>query len=178
MTAKRITVAIDPGMQGAIAIFHDDELVQLHDMPVIPDCPSCLTGSCNTKHKKSDKQIIDSAKIYEIIGNCLHSCPDVLVVVEKVWGARGDTPTTAFRLGSAYQAILTACQCLSVRIHPVAAITWKTALSLKKIPKEETTKYAAELFPKHSFYTPRGRCLDGRGDAALIGLFAINNLYD
>lgn len=169
-------IAIDPGIEGAIAVFVGGKLQKLYDMPTLPDCEECRLGTCNKKHKSSDKKKVDAIKIYNIIRDEFDSNKDLTVVVEKVWGMKGDTPTTAFRLGAAYQTILAVTEILEIKTHLVAAVTWKSALSLIKIKKDETTAYAADLFENHSFYTKRGRCLDGRGDAALIGFYAVGNI--
>lgn len=169
-------IAIDPGMNGAIAVFVGGKLQKLYDMPTTTDCEACRIDKCNKQHKKAEKQRIDAHKLYDIISNEKNANNDLEVVVEKVWGMKGDTPTTAFRLGAAYQAVLTITEVLEIPTHLVAAITWKGALSLIKITKEDTTAFAADLFENFEFYTKRGRCLDGRGDAALIGFYAVGNL--
>lgn len=152
---------IDPGLSGAIAIYDTETLsLILYDMPIIRA----------KKAGKGNKNVISIAGIRRIINE---EQPDK-VFVEKVHAMPGQGVTSMFNMGYGLGVIHACVASAGTSLIEVTPQAWKRKL-MNGQPKDKSAAciVASNLFPNNAedFYTPRGKALDGRADAALIAYY-------
>lgn len=86
-------IGIDPGLQGAVAILSDADLVSVHDMP--------------TK-KVGKKKKIDGSALKELIKDADHVC------LEDVGSRPGQGIVSAFTFGEGFGLIKGVCESLGI----------------------------------------------------------------
>jgi len=173
-----VYIGIDPGQKGAIAFLDKDKKDKLWiiDMPLLPE------------------KGIDAKTLYEILETKVTFYKDIYVVIEKAQSMPGQSSVAMFNYGGGYHAILAVLQILDIPFEEVRSNKWKTEFGLsglkskkkqgkkkekmtseekknaQKKRKEMAVKIAIQLFPKmkDSFFTPKGKMLDGRAEALLI----------
>lgn len=153
---SNIYCGIDPGISGAIALLQDDKLT-LEDMPTV---------------KTDKKSTVFLPHLIEILENAVRAGP-LYVALEKVHAMPGQGVTSMFSFGYNYGVVLGALTALRVQYVLVTPQRWKKLLltDMQK-DKQATIIKASQMFPDNQFATPRGRLLDGRGDATMLSLYA------
>lgn len=143
-------LAIDPGNHGAYALFHNSQLVSVHDLPV-------------TNNKLSPQLLAAELRAFTI-GQA---------IIEKVGAMPGQGVTSMFNFGLAVGQIEGILAALSIPYTFLAPQVWKRAYGLIKTPKEASRQKALELFPSFADRLTRKGDVD-RAEAMLIGLHHIN----
>lgn len=136
-----VTVGIDPGKTGALAIIHPYSGLVVVDMPP--------PGA-------------DLRKFFD-------SCEDPHVFIERQQAMPKQGVSSTFTTGEGYgflQGILTGLAIPYEVVHPK---TWMKGMGIPVgADKSEHIKRAEALFPGTAFTGPRGGPKDGRADAALL----------
>ena len=137
-------VGIDPGINGACAVYDHGTLESVHDMPVL------------------DGQV-DGGALGKLFEEWL---PD-MIVVERVQPMPRNGSIASFSLGMNFGVILGVATALSHPLITLRPSDWKRRMGLLKKPKEASRRLAIELWPVHA---PMFRLVkhDGRAEAALI----------
>lgn len=165
-----LTVSVDPGMVGAIAVFEWQYLADVFDMPTTTE----LVGK---KHRKR----LDAPAFHRILNGLFMqnqwSDDDPHVVMEKPQPRHTDSATGAFASGMAWGQMLTIANTLGAVVTIVRPQTWTLALGVGSDKADHVAK-AEELWPGTWFRGPRGGALDGRADAALIGWHQLTCVVD
>jgi crossover junction endodeoxyribonuclease RuvC len=158
-----ITIGIDPGLSGAIAVYNTIRKVPMNviPMPVL-----------KISKGKRDRNVIDLPGLIDIFENLKLYDPQI-VVLEQVGPMPKDSPMTAFTFGEGY-GLLRACIrfVLGCRTELVPPPTWKRHLKVGKT-NGDIMQRADELFPLYGdrWRGPRGGFKDGNAEACMLALY-------
>ena len=166
----RVTLAIDPGLSGAIAILADGEPDRLIDMPTVER--NIGTG-----------RAIDAQELPALLRGIFQQYPgaDVQAFVEYVNAmpgkdeggvrTRGMGASSAFRFGEGYGVIKGVLGALGIRWQLVFPQKWKAHHGLLKQEKDAARMHAIIIAPRMAAQLARKKD-GGRADALLIALWA------
>lgn len=147
---KRLSIGIDPGWNsGAVALifeFKDGrEVLEVHQF--------------------SNMAEVEQADLfYELM---LMKCPKK-AVLEKVWGKRGDTPSTAGKLCESHGALKMALMMGKISFSNKAPQTWMKMYGMKKKDGESSTQWKTRLWQKAKELYPETKFNKPAGDAVLL----------
>lgn len=127
-----ITIAIDPGLSGAIGVLRDGQYVNVYDMPVV----SKGTGSV--------KKEVDPAGIISILKQ--YKDDRQIVVVERVNAMPGQGSSSTFSLGDSFGCARAAVAASELGLFYVSPVTWKKYFKLPS-DKEMSRALAIRLYP-------------------------------
>lgn len=144
-----LTIGIDPGATGAVALLIDDHLTAVLDMPY------------------DDGQVI-APRLAEILNAGVRRT----AMVERAQAMPGQGSASTFKYGVGYGVILGVLGALNIPYETIHPSTWKRAMGLNGKDKDASRRMASELWPTHAASFARKRD-DGRAEAALIGLYAL-----
>lgn len=150
-------VGIDVGANGAIAVFDNDKLVEVYDMPT-------KTIVINKRKKKR----VDA----EALSDLLEFHIDV-AVIEQVTAMPNQGVSSMFAFGQAAGIVEGVLASATNNIIYVRPQSWKKHFMLGS-NKGEARALASQLWPDMSGKFKRVKD-DGRAEAALIGLWGIEN---
>ena len=145
-----ITVGIDPGINGAIAVIEDEALLSVHDMPKM--------------QARSGKNIVNAPALHKIL---LSAEADV-GVLEQVGGRPGESAPWAFNFGRSFGIIEGVAFTLGLPVVYVAPRTWKKRAGIPAGQKEYARTLAQQLYPEADLRLKKH--LD-RAEAILIALY-------
>ena len=150
---------IDPGFTGAVSIY-DTELDSLiiHDIPVV-------------KSPKG-KTLINLPELLSILNNTENQ--PSLAAIELVNAMPNQGVSSTFRFGQGFGQLQMGIVASKLPIEYVTPRRWKKYFDLSR-DKGESRRLAKLCFPNHAHYFKRVKD-DGRAEAALIGLYAKENL--
>ena len=154
----RRTIGIDVGLNGAVALIQDGELLSVVDMPTVT-----LDRNGKSKRQVSAPELVQIIKDFDPSD----------AYVEKVFAMAGQGVTSVFSFGRSLgvvEGILTAKQIKTTLVTPQ---TWQKALGVTG-GKDGTRARAMDLFPYQSQLFKRVKD-DGRADAALIALWGVKH---
>ena len=154
-------IGIDPGINGAIAIFEDGKLDTIHDMPTL----KIASG----KTMKSHISAIGLVRILET--STLVTDNQTHIVIEKVGAMPGQGVTSMFNFGRSAGIIEGVVAALQRPYTYVTPNVWTKAVG-RAAGKDASRMRAMELFPKRADLFKRAKD-DGRADAALIAYWYI-----
>jgi len=155
----RITIGIDPGLTGAIAVIADGR-VEVFDMPVI----------ASGKGGGTVKNMVDAAGLRRALEDVIYDGVERLEAVaflERVAARPKQGSASTFSMGDTYGCIRGVLAALSVPIEIITPQTWKKHFKLGS-DKEVVRSKAVQLFPSQ----PLGRKQDhNRAEALLIAKY-------
>ena len=160
---NKTIVGIDPGQKGAIAVFSPDGTLDIWDMkPLI-----VATGSFKS---------LDANRLDALIGSAIPDPENALVFCEESLIVHGNGIKTARPIFDARGVMRAVLALRGVKMEYVSPIAWKRYYGLTKASKADSVEKAIELLPKYADffrkeYRKRIIDLDGRAEAALIGLY-------
>ena len=111
-------IGIDPGLNGAIAILEDNKVLDILDMPVMPE------------GKKNKRQLNSAQLVKYIKDNLDEKSKEIIVVVEQVNAMPGQGVTSMFNFGQTFGAIKGICAALGLPIFFVRPAKWKKYFGL------------------------------------------------
>ena len=146
----QVFLAIDPGKNGAIAVFRGGELTHMK---------VCTTF---------------------VLRDWLDMKLRPRVVIEQVNGAPGQSGPASFNFGKAYGELLGVCLAMDVEPMLIRPVDWKGGLGLRREYGETNAKFkgrslamARALWPQHAeTFFARAKD-DGAAEAALLGYYAL-----
>jgi len=150
------TVGIDPGISGAIAIYRDNVLHSVVDMPTL-----------EVDSGKTKKRHISAVTLRDI----LEGYPNSHVAIEKVGAMPGQGVSSMFNFGRSAGIIEGVVAGLKLPSTYVTPATWTKAVG-RAAGKDASRMRAMELFPTRAELFKRAKD-DGRADAALIAYWYI-----
>jgi len=178
---NKIYLGIDPGNNGGIAVIIDNELVFKSVVP-----------TKKVRYTKSGKERVETdyeklqeifVEIQKIVKDSEREC---IATIERVHARFGDTPITAFALGSSFSALLSACIYSDFTVERVSPQKWQTFLfenvqeCTKRDGKRDTKKMALNYITSIMIGTDfrkskRARVPhDGIIDASCIAKYSMN----
>ena len=147
-----IVMSIDPGLSGAIAVFIDDVLIDVVDMPTHE----------LTRNGKAKRQVAAS----DLAGIFTQHDPRH-VIVEKVSAMPGQGVTSMFSFGRSLGIIEGIVAAYDIPVTYVTPGVWTKGIG-RGAGKDASRARACELYPSHQKSFARVKD-DGRADAVLIG---------
>lgn len=153
-----LTLGIDPGLSGAIAILDGTKLVDVFDMPVVE-----IQHGKKKRRKISPEMIVSELSDYNGRISAAY--------VEDVHAMPGQGVTSVFSFGEASGIARGVLAGLLIRTTLVSPVEWKRKLKLGR-DKGESRGLAAQLWPCQAGTFKRVRD-DGRAEAALIAYWGV-----
>lgn len=149
----RYVLGVDPGFQGALAIYDPDGggIISCIDMPL-------------QKLGKDERKLIDATAMADWVG--LYAPGVRVALVEDVCAHPGQNVSAMFRFGFGAGIIQGILAAHKVPIRMLTPVVWKTVLNLGH-DKAKSIALAKKLFPNDVslFAKPKD---DGRAEAALL----------
>ena len=130
-------IGIDPGLSGAIAILENNKVLNIFDIPVMPE-------------GKKNKRQLNSALLVSLLRENITNNEEVAVVVEQVNAMPGQGVTSMFNFGQTFGAIKGICAALNLPIFFVRPSKWKKYFELINSSKDSSRTKAIEMYPKLS----------------------------
>jgi Holliday junction resolvasome RuvABC endonuclease subunit len=166
-------IGIDPGLNGAVAIITDNSFIKIIDTPI----RTVQVPSKKSKSGKKNKRLYVESDMANIFRMYNHTT--TMVCIEKQWARTKEGVSSSFTNGYGYGLWIGIIKALDIKHRVVTPMEWKKVMiGDKGADKSISCELAKEIFPQAELYTKRGRALDGRGDALLIGEYyrrIINN---
>lgn len=158
MSSAEIIIGIDPGLNGGITVLENGDLIFVQDMPVLP--------------LEKGKKIIDTLAVYNILVTHIRGINNE-AAIESVHAMPGQGVTSMFNFGLGYGLVRGAIDCAGYLPVLISPQKWKKHFNLINKDKKDGLVEIERLWPDKVdlFKTKRGRVLDGRVDAALIGRY-------
>ena len=150
-------IGIDPGLSGGIAILDDNKVIELFDMPVMPD-------------GKKNKRQLNSALLVKLINDNIKNLENTVMVVEQVNAMPGQGVTSMFNFGQTFGAIKGICAALGLPIFFVRPAKWKKHFELINSSKDSSRTKAIEMYPSISEKLSKKKDVN-KSDAILIGRY-------
>lgn len=150
----RRTLGIDVGLNGAIALIQDGELVGVVDMPTVT-----LDRNGKAKRQVSVPELVQIVKDFDPTD----------AYVEKVFAMAGQGVTSVFSFGRSLGVVEGVLTTLKIKTTLMTPQTWQKGLGVTG-GKDGSRARAMELFPEQMAQFKRVKD-DGRADAALIALW-------
>lgn len=166
--------AIDPGLEGAIAILGDDGSLECHNMPTF-EIPK--SGSKGSRRSVDDLAVV---RLLEHRIRLRHA------FIERVHAMPGQGGVSMFNFGEGFGIVKTAVAALRIPRTFYDPLVWKKFYRLSKGDKESSRLRASELFPQHAgqWEMVRGQVsreqAGGRAEAALLAIYgrqALDNTW-
>lgn len=156
-------LSIDPGASGAIAIFHDQELLTVFDIPF---------------RKAGSHKVMDFDKCNLLIEDFAPLDEIERIYIEEVSSRTGQGVKSMFSFGERFGEVKLYGLTLTDDLVFLPPQSWKRSAGLIGTDKIESAKRATKIYPNQSnlFVEENKRCkggvkyYDGRGDAVLLGL--------
>jgi len=126
-----LTIGIDPGLSGAIAILEHGNYHSIHDMPVV------LKGSGSVKNE------VDAAGLASIL---LDFDDARMCVIERVNAMPKQGSSSTFSLGDSFGCARAVVASLGIGLTYVSPVTWKKHFKLPS-DKEASRALAIRLYP-------------------------------
>ena len=150
---KMVRIGVDPGIAGAVAVFENDELINVLDLPVV--------------RERDTKLKLDPAALAARVRDLR---PDS-AMMERVGAMPGQGVTSMFNFGRSVGVIEGVLGALAIPVSFVAPATWKRVLNVGR-DKRDARARASQLLPYAVEFWPLAKH-HGRAEAALIGLYSV-----
>ena len=150
-------IGIDPGLSGGIAILDDKKVIELFDMPVMPD-------------GKKNKRQLNSALLVKLIKDNIKNLEDTVMVVEQVNAMPGQGVTSMFNFGQTFGAIKGICAAIGLPIFFVRPAKWKKYFELINSSKDSSRTKVIEMYPSISEQLSKKKDVN-KSDAILIARY-------
>ena len=150
-------IGIDPGLSGAIAILENNRVLNIFEIPVMPE-------------GKINKRQLNSAQLVKLFRDNISKNEEVAVVVEQVNAMPGQGVTSMFNFGQTFGAIKGICASLGLPIFFVIPSKWKKHFELINSSKDSSRTKAIEMYPSLSNDLAKKKDVN-KSDAILIARF-------
>lgn len=158
----KLILGIDPGIAGALAwVDESGELVAIEDMPTVA-----------IKKGKGERNVVAPQLLADLIWHRERDTRSA--VVEQVGTRPGEGPVGAFSFGRSFGLVEGVLAGATIRVQYVTPRVWVPAMGIRG-GKDESRAIAMRRWPKHAKLFSRKKD-DGRSDAALIALYALQQL--
>tara|TARA_Y100001936_G_C15997075_1_gene625703 strand:- start:530 stop:1024 length:495 start_codon:yes stop_codon:yes gene_type:complete len=148
---------IDPGLAGALAILDGKKIIDLIDLPTMPD-------------GKKNKRQLNSANLAQYIKKNILEIEKTVVVVEQVNAMPGQGVTSMFNFGQTFGAIKGISATLNLPIYFVRPSKWKKHFDLINSSKDASRTKAIEMYPTFADKLSKKKDVN-KSDAILIARF-------
>ena len=150
----RRTIGIDCGLNGAIALVVDGDLISVVDMPTVT-----LDRNGKAKRQVSVPELVEIIKQFDPTD----------AFTERVFAMSGQGVTSVFSFGRSLGVVEGVLGALKIKNSLVTPQTWQKGIAVTG-GKDGSRARAMELFPHQMALFKRVKD-DGRSDASLIALW-------
>jgi crossover junction endodeoxyribonuclease RuvC len=147
-------LGIDIGLDGAIALIENGDLLEVHDMPTV-----------TLERNNKSKRMVNAAELARLIRQAAPGC----AYLERLNAMPGQGVTSMFSMGQSLGVVLGILAALDIPTTTIPPRTWQKALDVPA-GKDGSRYRAAQLFPAHAELFKRVKD-NGRSDAALIAAY-------
>lgn len=156
-------LGIDPGLFGALALYDEDGLHDVLDIPI-----QKASGRGNEVNWPVLNQQWDDLFFWTD-----H------VFLERVASRPGEGVSSAFKFGTVFGGLRGLCAAKLLPLTLVTPNVWKKSYGIQA-SKSGAVRRASELFPEQAqqFHGPRGGLRDGPAEAALIARYGFYQLVN
>ena len=152
-------IGIDPGITGSICFFQDGKIIDVIDMPNMPE------------GKKNKKQVNGAQIFYEISKRTKSiEKENIKVVIEQVSAMPGQGVTSMFNFGQSFGILKGICSAMQLSTYFVRPAKWKKYFNLINAEKDASRTRAIEIFPYFSSQLSKKKD-SNKADAILIASF-------
>ena len=149
-------IGIDPGITGSICFFQDGKIIDVIEMPNMPE------------GKKNKKQVNGAQIFYEISTRIkLIKKENIKVVIEQVSAMPGQGVTSMFNFGQSFGTLKGICSAMQLPMYFVRPAKWKKYFNLLNSEKDASRTKAIEIFPYFSSNLSKKKD-SNKADAILI----------
>ena len=154
-----LIIGIDPGITGSICFFQDGKIIDVVEMPNMPE------------GKKNKKQV-NGAQIYYEISSRIKDIKkeDIKVIIEQVSAMPGQGVTSMFNFGQSFGILKGICSAMQLPMYFVRPAKWKKYFGLINSEKDASRTKAIEMFPYFSTNLSKKKD-SNKADAILIASF-------
>jgi len=154
-----LIIGIDPGISGSLCFFKDGKILDLVEMPNMPE-------------GKKNKRQVNGAQIYNEISSRIDGLnrEEIKIVIEQVSAMPGQGVTSMFNFGQSFGVIKGICSAMQLSMYFVRPAKWKKFFNLINAEKDASRTKAIEIFPYISTQLSRKKDAN-KADAALIASF-------
>ena len=154
-----LIIGIDPGISGSLCFFKDGKILDLVEMPNMPE-------------GKKNKRQVNGAQIYNEISSRIDGLnrEEIKIVIEQVSAMPGQGVTSMFNFGQSFGVIKGICSAMQLSMYFVRPTKWKKYFNLINSQKDASRTKAIEIFPYISTQLSRKKDAN-KADAILIASF-------
>ena len=154
-----LIIGIDPGISGSLCYFKDGKILDLVEMPNMPE-------------GKKNKRQVNGAQIYNEISSRIEGLnrEEIKIVIEQVSAMPGQGVTSMFNFGQSFGVIKGICSAMQLSMYFVRPAKWKKYFNLINSQKDASRTKAIEIFPYISTQLSRKKDAN-KADAILIASF-------
>lgn len=132
-----ITIGVDPGLSGAVAILRDGkEFILIHDMPVTE------SGAGGSKVQK----MVDSLKLGRLMARWANSQEPIYALVERTTAMPGQGVSSMYSMGHSRGVVEGVLGSLEIETYLIPAAVWKRNMGYTA-DKEPIRREMQALFP-------------------------------
>jgi len=154
-----LIIGIDPGITGSICFFVDGKIIDVVEMPNMPE------------GKKNKKQVNGAQVFYEISLRTKDvKKENIKVIIEQVSAMPGQGVTSMFNFGQSFGILKGICSAMQLPMYFVRPAKWKKYFNLINCEKDASRTKAIEIFPYFSSELSRKKD-SNKADAILIASF-------
>ena len=157
-----LIIGIDPGINGAICFFENEEVKDVIDMPTMAE-------------GKKNKRQVNGRQIFNEISSRIKNqdLQNINVVVEQVSAMPGQGVTSMFNFGQSFGVIKGICSAMQLPLFFVRPAKWKKHFELLYSQKDACRTKSIEMFPKISSILSKKKD-SNKSDAILSASFYEN----
>jgi crossover junction endodeoxyribonuclease RuvC len=154
-----LIIGIDPGITGAICFFEDGKIIEVLEMPNMPE-------------GKKNKRQVNGAQIYHEIFKRIKNFENknIKVVIEQVSAMPGQGVTSMFNFGQSFGVLKGICSAMQLSMYFIRPAKWKKYFNLINSEKDASRTKAIEVFPYFSTQLSKKKD-SNKADAILISSF-------
>lgn len=150
-----ITVGVDPGLTGAVAMLKDGEFLGMFDIPTVRRGDGVV------------KSEVDASGLYRELTSRLDPKEYCETVLERVSAMSGQGSSSVFSFGDTYGVCRAVLALSGHPMHLVTPMVWKKHFGLDR-DKEKSRALAVRLFPKAELHLKKHA---DRAEALLMARF-------
>ena len=154
-----LIIGIDPGITGCICFFEDGKIIDVVEMPNMPE-------------GKKNKRQVNGAQVFHEISSKIQNIKkeNIKVIIEQVSAMPGQGVTSMFNFGQSFGILKGICSAMQLPMYFVRPAKWKKYFNLINSEKDASRTKAIEVFPYFSSQLSRKKD-SNKADAILIASF-------
>ena len=154
-----LIIGIDPGITGSICFFKDGKIIDVIEMPNMPE-------------GKKNKRQVNGAQVFNEISLRIKNInkENIKVIIEQVSAMPGQGVTSMFNFGQSFGILKGICSAMQLPVYFVRPAKWKKYFNLINSEKDASRTKAIEIFPYFSSQLSKKKD-SNKADAILLASF-------